>query len=76
MNAAEVGSHIRARRLTLGLDQQSLAEIAGVSIHALSDIESGKGNPTLKVLNRLAAAIGMDVVLRVRPSLLVEGAPP
>lgn len=76
MNAIEIGSHIRARRLTLGLDQQSLAEIAGVSIHALSDIESGKGNPTLKVLNRLAAAVGMDVVLSVRSSPLAAGAPP
>lgn len=75
MNAAEVGSHIRARRLTLGLDQQSLAEIASVSVHALSDIESGKGNPTLSVLNRLAAAVGMDVVLRVRATPLAEGTP-
>jgi transcriptional regulator with XRE-family HTH domain len=62
--------------LTLGLDQQSLAEIAGVSVHALSNIESGKGNPTLSVLNRLAAAVGMDVALLVRPSPLTEGAPP
>jgi transcriptional regulator with XRE-family HTH domain len=76
MHVEEVGNHIRARRLTLGLDQKALGEIAGVSTHALSDIESGKGNPTLKVLNRLAAAMGMEVVVRVRTSPLAEGTPP
>ncbi len=66
MNAEELGTRIRSRRLTLGLTQQALAEIAGLSVHGLSNIESGKGNPTLVVLNRLAETLGLNLVLAVR----------
>ncbi len=66
MKPEELGHRIRSRRLTLGLKQQSLAEIAGLSVHGLSNIESGKGNPTLSVLNQLADALGLDLLLDVR----------
>ena len=65
MKPEELGNRIRSRRLTLGLKQRSLAEIAGLSVHGLSDIESGKGNPTLAVLNQLADALGLDLHLDV-----------
>lgn len=61
----ELGQQLRARRRRLGIDQQALAEIAGVSVHALSDIESGKGNPTWAVINRLATVLGLSVSLQV-----------
>jgi transcriptional regulator with XRE-family HTH domain len=66
MKQYELGQRIRSRRLTLGLTQQALAEIAGLSVHGLSNIESGKGNPTLAVLNHLADALGLDLCLNVR----------
>jgi transcriptional regulator with XRE-family HTH domain len=66
MNIADLAHQLRTRRRTLNLDQKGLAEIAGVSVHALSDIESGKGNPTLEILNRLANALGMEVTMRVQ----------
>jgi transcriptional regulator with XRE-family HTH domain len=66
MKLHELGQRIRSRRLTLGLTQQALAEIAGLSVHGLSNIESGKGNPTLAVLNQLADALGLDLCLDVR----------
>jgi len=66
MNQEQLGSIIQRRRKTLALDQRSLAEIAGLSAHSVSDIESGKGNPTLAVLNQLATALGLDVQLVVR----------
>lgn len=66
MKPDELGQRIRSRRLTLGLTQQSLAEIAGLSVHGLSNLESGKGNPTLAVLNHLADALGLDLCLDVR----------
>lgn len=75
MNSTEVGKAIRARRRTLNLDQKALAEIAGVSVHSLSDIESGKGNPTLDALNQLAAALGLEVILQVRKPQ-VDGSEP
>lgn len=66
MNQSELAQIIRARRRTLGLDQKALAEIAGMSVHSLSDIESGKGNPTLDALNQLGTALGLDLSFRVR----------
>lgn len=65
MNSIELGHVLKARRRLLRIDQQALAEIAGVSVHALSDIESGKGNPTWSVINRLAAVLGLAVSLQV-----------
>jgi transcriptional regulator with XRE-family HTH domain len=66
MNSREIGQSISARRKTLGLDQKSLADIAGISVHALSDVETGKGNPTVRTLNALADCLGMELQLVVR----------
>jgi len=65
MNTQDIGNIIKARRRFLGVDQKSVGELAEVSIHTLSDIESGKGNPTVALLNRIAAVLGMDLVVRV-----------
>lgn len=66
MNADELGKRIRARRQALGIDQRSLAGIAGVSVHALSNLEGGTANPTLAVVNRVGAALGMELIWQVR----------
>jgi transcriptional regulator with XRE-family HTH domain len=66
MNSIEIGQSISARRKTLGLDQKSLADIAGISVHALSDVETGKGNPTVRTLKALTDCLGMDLHIVVR----------
>ena len=66
MNPKHLGRLVRNRRRNFGLSQRDLAEIAGISVHGLSNIESGKGNPTLAVLNLLAETLGMDLKLEVR----------
>ena len=65
MNTQDIGNIVKARRRFLGVDQKSVGELAEVSIHTLSDIESGKGNPTVALLNRIAAVLGMDLIVRV-----------
>ena len=52
---------IRTRRKELGVDQKTLGRISGVSTHALSDLESGKGNPTLSTLLRILDALGLEL---------------
>ena len=42
-----------------------LGELSSVSLHTLSDIESGKGNPTVAVLTKITEVLGMDLVVRV-----------
>lgn len=66
MNSIDLGVSIKERRLLLGIGQQSLAELSGVSIHTLSNIESGKGNPSLIVLSRLLDTLGMELNIGVR----------
>jgi len=63
-----VARNVRAFREQRGLSQEEVADRARVHTTYLSGIENGRRNPTVDVLERLAAA------LSVRPSeLLGEG---
>jgi len=66
MNVAELGATVRERRQELRLTQRALSEISGVSLHTLSDIESGKGNPTLETLDLLLEPLGLELSVAVR----------
>jgi transcriptional regulator with XRE-family HTH domain len=66
MNIKDIGRAIRQRRILLKVSQKALGEISGVSVHALSNIESGKGNPTVKSLNQILDALGMELKTDVR----------
>ena len=61
-----MGGLIRERRMILGLTQQELAEYAGVSLRMLVALENDKANPSLKILEALAAVLGMEVTLKVK----------
>jgi transcriptional regulator with XRE-family HTH domain len=43
-----------------------LAELSGVGLRTLKQFESGKGNPTLQTLQKLANVLGMEISLQVR----------
>jgi transcriptional regulator with XRE-family HTH domain len=66
MNINEEGKTIRKRRLSLQIDQRSLSEIAGIAVHTLSNIEAGKGNPTVEVLDRVLNALGMELRIQIK----------
>ena len=57
---------LRERREMLQVTQNTLAEISGVGLRTLKQFESGKGNPTLQILQKLADAVGMEVCLQVK----------
>jgi transcriptional regulator with XRE-family HTH domain len=67
MNAKEVGEMIRNRRASLEIDQRTLGEISKTAVHTLSNIEVGKGNPTMATLNRVLSALGMELRIQVKP---------
>lgn len=52
------------KRKKLGMTQQKLAELAGVSLPTVQNIESGKANPSLEVLNKISSVIGLSVELK------------
>jgi transcriptional regulator with XRE-family HTH domain len=68
MLSNEIGRVIRARRKFLRLRQRDLAELAGVTLRGLTEIENGRGNPTLKQLAKIAGVLGLEVLLRPKPS--------
>ena len=50
-------------RISLNMSQKELAEKTGIAQTEISKLESGKRNPSIKLLQRLAAGMGM--VLKV-----------
>lgn len=55
------GSRIATRRAELGLTQRELAEKSGVSWSQISRYESDQASPRLKVIMKLADALGLNV---------------
>ncbi len=55
------GARLRLARQARGLSQQQLAGVAGVTRQAVSAVESGHSDPSLRVALALAHALGMTV---------------
>ena len=55
------GAKLRLARQARGFSQQQLAGMAGVSRQAVSAVESGQSDPSLRVALALAQALGMAV---------------
>ncbi len=55
------GAKLRFARQARGFSQQQLAGMAGVSRQAVSAVESGQSDPSLRVALALAQALGMTV---------------
>ena len=57
---------IKDRREMLRVTQETLAELSGVGLRTLKQFESGKGNPTLQTLHKIADVLGMEVGLKIK----------
>lgn len=63
---AQLGKNVRKIRIAAGLSQEEIAFRAGLKRSYLSDLERGTRNPTVRVLGRVADALG------VQPSRLLQ----
>ncbi|NBB15157.1 helix-turn-helix domain-containing protein [Caulobacter sp. SLTY] len=54
------GENVRSSRLQAGLTQEELAADGRIDVTYLRGIEAGRRNPSLRVIGRLAAALGTD----------------
>ncbi len=65
MNILSIGRFVQERRTVLNIDQKTLSELSGVAVHTISNIESGRGNPTVVVLNRVLTVLGLELQIKV-----------
>ena len=65
MNKEEIGRYVVERRDTLNISQVRLAELSGVSVHTLSNLETGNGNVTLDTLLKVAGILGLKMRIGV-----------
>jgi ribosome-binding protein aMBF1 (putative translation factor) len=65
--AYEIGREVRTLREAKGWSQRELAEAAGMTQPAIARCEAGGTVPTLPVLERLAAALDVELVVRLTP---------
>ena len=66
MNRREIGTIIKERRKHLGVNQQTLADLAGVGINTLVAIERGEGNPQLATLLTILETLGLETDIHVK----------
>ena len=71
MNQKEIGIIIKERRKHLGVNQQTLADLAGVGINTLVAIERGEGNPQLNTLLTILEALGLEADIHIK-SMKIE----
>jgi transcriptional regulator with XRE-family HTH domain len=43
-----------------------LAELSGVGLRTVKQVESGKGNPTLSTLHKISDVLGMELCLKIK----------
>jgi HTH-type transcriptional regulator / antitoxin HipB len=63
----ELAEAVRARREELGWSQRQLAERAGMTQPGIARFEAGGTTPTLPLLERLAAALGLTLTVSLAP---------
>lgn len=59
-------SIIKERRTLLGLTQQDLADYTGLGLRTIKDVETGKGNPSVATLLKIAEVLGLELQLKVK----------
>ena len=61
-----IGVAIRTRRKRLGMTQQDVAEIAGLQRQTISRVEAGNDAVAVASVARVAAVVGLDLLVRPR----------
>jgi DNA-binding XRE family transcriptional regulator len=64
--AGELSLSMASKRMRelINMDQDEFAKLVGVAPRTLKDFESGRGNPTLTTLQKIAKPFGLDVVFK------------
>lgn len=66
MRNSGIGEKIIARRHYLNLKQEDVADMAGVTVKTLYQIEHGKGNPSLETMLKIFDVLGLTMSLEIK----------
>jgi transcriptional regulator with XRE-family HTH domain len=69
MHYENIYKKIKERRALLGITQQDLADISGVGLRTLKEIETSKGNPSLHTLIKIIDVLGMEFHLKIKSTV-------
>ena len=62
----EYGKLIKERRREIGVTQEQLSDVSGVSLSYIKLVEAGKANPTVSVLETLLDCLGLEIVIQLK----------
>jgi y4mF family transcriptional regulator len=62
----DLGASIRRRRNELELTQGELADVSGVTLRFVSELERGKGTAQFDGIRRVLAALGLNLFVESR----------
>ncbi|UVP48203.1 helix-turn-helix transcriptional regulator [Bacteroides fragilis] len=57
---------LKNRRSILRISQEDLAEISEISLSTIKNIERGKGNSSLKTIEKICEVLGLEICLNVK----------
>ena len=63
----ELARELMAARMRAGLTQGEVAARMGTTQSVVARIESGRGTPSLRTVQRFASAVGASAVVRMEP---------
>ncbi|MCD4725992.1 MAG: helix-turn-helix domain-containing protein [Bacteroidales bacterium] len=66
MTKKELGQKIKDRRKVISMPQHQLADYTGLSVVTLSQIESGKANPSFETLNEIFHFLNLEILVIVK----------
>ncbi|NCU31503.1 MAG: XRE family transcriptional regulator [Candidatus Moranbacteria bacterium] len=72
MHFEDLINTIKERRENLKVNQENLAKLSGVGLRTLKQFESGKANPTLQTIQKIADVLGLEVCLKVKTEITDE----
>ena len=66
MTQQEIGNAIKKRRKKLGINQQTLADLASVAVNTVVAVERGEGNPQLATLLTILDTLGLQIDINIK----------
>lgn len=66
MHLHELTSTIKARRKTLGINQEELSDLTDIGLRTIKGLESGKTNPTLKTITTILNTLGLELSIQTK----------